>query len=120
MVGDGPKSSDAWILHAEVKKSGKYPFAAGTEIVDSLKLRRVMVNLLSDIFVKDLGISKATVTIDEFGMKPGTIRMLFSELFRVSNRVDKLESGSISFFVFAPIHHLKASCVDSVTCSRRL
>jgi len=36
-------------------------------------------------------------------MHPGTEGMFFSELFRMDNRTNKFDSGSVSFFEFAPI-----------------
>ncbi|GAI79057.1 unnamed protein product, partial [marine sediment metagenome] len=39
----------------------------------------------------------------KLGVHPGTEGMFFSEPFRMDNRTNKLDSGSVSFFVLTPV-----------------
>jgi len=67
------------------------------------KLRSVISNLFIDIFSKYLSLNKTTCAFGKLGIQPGTETMFFSKLFRMDNKANKLESGSVSFFVLTLI-----------------
>jgi hypothetical protein len=56
-----------------------------------------------DIFAKYLSLSKTTCTFGKLGMHLGREGMIFSKLFGMDNRTNKFDSGSSSFFEFAPV-----------------
>jgi hypothetical protein len=113
VVGNSLKSSNARILHTKGKESGKYPLTTTAEIVNLLKCGRAVVNFLSDSFIKDLGVGGAALTFEKLGVKPGTQWVLGPKPLRMDNGTNKLEPGSVSFFEFTPIEHLKTGYADA-------
>ena len=103
VIRDSPKSSDTRILHTKIKQPGKYPFTPTAQVINFLEFRSTISNLFADIFTNYLSIGKTTCAFYKLGVHPGTEGMTFSKLFRMDNGTNKLDSGSVSFFVLTPV-----------------